>query len=620
MSLDIVEPDNEVTLPSEESHKRYLVHAGETVYTVILERSDSHAIRRAESGQFVTRHLWFAVVVSFLILFALPVVQPFDLGTLGLASTLPPLFYMGLTALLVGFTVALTRNPSRSVLGAYVVAVTATLHGLSPLVYEYLRFPWAWKHVGIVEYIQRNGGVDRSAESLSAYHNWPGFFGFDALATDVAGFSSPLSFAHWAPVFFNLMFLAALYVIFQRFTADHRLIATGLVFFTIGNWVGQDYFAPQSVAFLFYLVIVAILLRWFLTSGRSELGAERRIAERPVAGAILLVVIAAVAVTHQLTPAMMIAMLIGLTLIGGLHAKWPLIAALAITGLWLFTFARPFVADYLPRIIADLGNLGGRVDDGLIDYNHVDTSQRYVSLATRGLTAAVLGLAGFGFLRQFRGLGAWRQALVLGATPLLLVVASSYGDEIVFRAYLFVLPIAALFAASLWFPPRSEPPGRIVMASLAAVLIGLSFASLVAMHGNDIQQIFVEDEVAAATLMYNTAPPGSGVIQLTNSYPTKFKNYENLDELDVAAFSLAARERFLSDPSRWFDRWLREGEYVEGYVLITRAQRAEVERQGNLPAGSTDRILDDLRAAKSFEVLFDTPDGVLFRLNKEAIG
>jgi hypothetical protein len=203
--------------------------------------------------------------------------------------------------------------------------------------------------------------------------------------------------------------------------------------------------------------------------------------------------------------------------------------------------------------------------------------------------------------------------MVLGGTPLLLVIASSYGDEIVFRAYLFVLPVAALFAATVWFPPRKEPPKLIATITLALVLLGLSAASLVSMHGNDIHTIFTGDEVAAATVMYDSAPPGSVVIQLTNSYPTKFKNYENLAELDVASFSQAAKDRFLSDPPTWFARWLEEGDYTDGYVLITRSQRAEIDRKGNLPPGSVDFIIDRLKASRRFEVLYDSDDAILLQ-------
>jgi hypothetical protein len=607
--------DNRGDWSGDEDPRRYLIEAGDRTYTVIMERTEGPGLHRTSATVIRRRHMALVTLITLIGLVALPTLYPRDLGVLGLASSLPLFFYLALGTLIIGFAIAASFHADRPILATYVIGTATILHGLSPAVYEYLRFPWAWKHVGVVDFIQRTGGVDRNIELLGAYHNWPGFFSFNALLTDLGGVDTAVRYAHLAPVVFNLLFLGALYIIFRRFTQDSRLITTGLMVFTIGNWVGQDYFAPQAVAFFFYLIIVAILLTWFFT-GRSEVGSVERRAERPVASIILVLIVAAVAVTHQLTPWMLVAVLAAFTVLGELKAKWPLLAAVLVTLIWLVTFASPFVSDYFPRVLDDLRNLGGRLNDGLIDYGHVDTSQRYVSLATRLLTASVLGLAGLGFFRQLRGLRAWRQAIILGGTPLLLVVASTYGDEILFRAYLFVLPMAALFAATLWFPPKVEPPGWLTTGTLTAALLSMSMLSVVSMHGNDIYQTFTRDELAAATLMYDTATPGSGVIQLNNSYPTKFKDYENLSELDVASFSPAAKDRFVSDPSYWFERWLAEGEFSDGFVLITRTQKAEVERLGFLPAGSVDFILDDLRAAPAFDLVFDSDDGTLFQLRE----
>jgi lysylphosphatidylglycerol synthetase-like protein (DUF2156 family) len=280
---------------------------------------------------------------------------------------------------------------------------------------------------------------------------------------------------------------------------------------------------------------------------------------------------------------------------------------------WLVVVARPFITEYLPKVLADLGDLGSRVESGLIDYGQVDASQRIVSLAARGLTVGVVGLAILGLLRGIRTGIQWRSTAVLSFAPLTLMLASSYGDEILFRVFLFILPVAAVLCGALWFSrePSGTRMGTIV--SLSAVLIVMAFASLVARHGNDVKTAFTDDEVAAATTMYEAAPPGSAVIQLSVSYATKFENYENLTELSVASFSNEAKQRFLADPDVVFDEWLTEGDFTEGYVLFTRSQVAETERGGFLPLGSPEEIVTDLRSSEHFSILYDSDDGVLFR-------
>ena len=119
--------------------------------------------------------------------------------------------YLALGALTLGFFLALGQRQVREwLLAAHVLVLIFVIHGTPSILYGTLRYAWAWKHVGIVDYIDRHGSVDPDIGYLAPYHNWPGFFALSALFTKLAGFQSALSFASWAPVFFNLLFLAAL--------------------------------------------------------------------------------------------------------------------------------------------------------------------------------------------------------------------------------------------------------------------------------------------------------------------------------------------------------------------------------------------------------------------------
>src|SRR5215469_4462074 len=111
------------------------------------------------------------------------------------------------------------------------------------------------------------------APDLDAYFNWPGFFALAAFVTQVAGYHTILSYAAWAPVFFNLIYLGPLYIIFTTATTDKRLVWLALWFFYLTNWIGQDYFSPQGFNFFLYLVIIAILLKYFKVSSLPHLPA-----------------------------------------------------------------------------------------------------------------------------------------------------------------------------------------------------------------------------------------------------------------------------------------------------------------------------------------------------------
>ena len=84
-----------------------------------------------------------------------------DLGRmsdLGLVSVLPVTFWLALALLTTGFVLAVTRQaPRRGLLVAYAVSLVLVLHATPTLLYDTLRYAWAWKHVGLIDYLVRHG-------------------------------------------------------------------------------------------------------------------------------------------------------------------------------------------------------------------------------------------------------------------------------------------------------------------------------------------------------------------------------------------------------------------------------------------------------------------------------
>ena len=65
-------------------------------------------------------------------------------------------------------------------------------------------------------------------------------------------------------------------MILMRMRASWRAKWFAAFVFSVGNWVGQDYFSPQSVGYLFYLLIIALLLTWFGGSRPVQDGPEAK--------------------------------------------------------------------------------------------------------------------------------------------------------------------------------------------------------------------------------------------------------------------------------------------------------------------------------------------------------
>jgi hypothetical protein len=195
-------------------------------------------------------------------LISLPRVDARAMTDAGLISVLPPSFFAALVLLATGFALALRRaDVWRPLLLVHVVVLALILYGTPALVEEVPRFAVTWRHVGIADYVARRHSVN---PNIDAYFNWPAFFGLLAFVDAGAGLKNALGFAAWAPLALNLLYLGPLLLIFRRTFMDRRLVWLAVWFFYLANWVGQDYLSPQGLSYFLYLVLLAVLLRWFV--------------------------------------------------------------------------------------------------------------------------------------------------------------------------------------------------------------------------------------------------------------------------------------------------------------------------------------------------------------------
>lgn len=579
-------------------------------------------------------------------LIAIPAIDPYGMTDLGLVSVLPRTFFLSLALLIVGFCLTQVQDNGPAWAPAAFIGVwIVIIHGTPAIIYSALRYAWAWKHVGVVEYIQRTGIVDPAIDNLPVYHNWPGFFGTATLFTEAAGLGDALPLANWSPVLFGLLFAAAVLLVLRASTADTRLIWLGVWFFTLTNWVGQDYFAPQAMAYLFFLTVIGICLWAFpahipiatlpiarplrrvpvlarlgdALDRRAALFRAGGIALPPLATAqrrgllaIVLVLLAGIAVSHQLTPLVTILALFALVIAGQCSARGlPFIMTLMTTA-WLVTGASGFAAFGITEIIASIGRADQNISANLIDASLFTPGLQVISNMARGLSAAVGLLAVLGWIRLFRRGYLSVPLTLLWLVPLGLLGVSGYGGEILFRVYFFALPFMAFFIAAL-FAPRAGPPRSWplpVLTAVASLLLATGF--LFAYYGHEQSNFFRPGEVAASEFLDEIAPEGTLLVEATPNYPSRYQRYEQYVYVPLVAWARgnveASQNAYSLDD---IEDMMSSDAHPAAYLVITRGQLLELSRPG---LASIEQIQREIEASPRFEAIFRNDDATIYTI------
>lgn len=546
--------------------------------------------------------LWLAVlpmVAALVWILSLRGADPPAMGELGLLSLFTPATVVALALLAVSMLLCLHWNVAEGLLGLNLVTFLALIHATPAVLYGTVRYSWSYKHVGIVDYILRTGSIDPTIQVGGIYHNWPGFFAGSAVLTSVAGRSDALGLALWSPLAFNLLNLLLLRYVFRGLTRNTRLVWLGLWIFFIITWVGQDYFAPQAMAYALYLACIGLLLRRSIT--RSMLAA-------------FVIVVSAVAASHQITPMMLFIAVTALVLLRRTPGWYlPLIAAGA-TAVWGLLVAPGYTIPGLAELIDSFGQPVANASENLEKAVVASRSQLLVVWGGRTVVLLSTAIALVGAWRSWRARGLGVTAALLMALPGTLILLTGFGGEVLFRAFLFAAPFIAFLAASACLPRdgRGFPVKNLVITTAVTAVLLPGF--LLGYYGKEQQNYFTPAEVQAVEWVDSNARPGSLLVEGSRNYPTQFRNYERFIYVAIDREPRESYSTLLADPANRLEDWLSDPRYSDGYVLITRSQKIAVNSQQSMPVGSLENVETALRRSPQFRTAYDTPDAVVFVL------
>ena len=184
--------------------------------------------------------------------------SPVPLSVLPAGSVVVFLAGLGVLVLSTGLLLA-RRNFSTPRMALHLGALIVMLYGTAPIVYREPRFAWVFKHTAFTNYIAVYHALGRS---LDIYRIWPGFFALAAWIDKVAGVSTPLVYASWAELFFEILYAVELAWILRALRLDERERWLALFLFAGANWIAQDYFSPQGFGLVLSLGVFGMALHW----------------------------------------------------------------------------------------------------------------------------------------------------------------------------------------------------------------------------------------------------------------------------------------------------------------------------------------------------------------------
>jgi hypothetical protein len=591
-----------------------------------------HASWRVRLKWSATRRgLWFHLALLCLGIaswaYGVSEVDRRTVGPFGLLASTNVWFILGFAALLAGGLLEIGRSEPRAwLLGAYLTSIIVAIYATVPVLYGVPEYAWVYKHIGVAQALGKYGFV---TDPLNIYEQWPVLF---ATVASVSGVShlSPISFAAWAPLAFELADALLLLGIFRLLGADKRVTWLALFMYEgLIGWVSQDYLSPQAFGYLLWLGIVAILLRWMLAMtpahihqglvtrarARFVVGFPRPRASSPaqrlLAMTLVAVIYFAIVAAHQLTPYLVLAGVGALAVLGLLRRGWLiLLMMVVIAGAYLASryslIAQQYGGLFSGSVLQNAGGIKGTFHDRATT---VELIRAYTAISYSVWPAALVAIA-----LQWRALGRVAIPAVLAFSPFVVILAQDYGGEAIYRVFLFSAPWCVLLIAGMLVKLRAS------LSRLAATCVCV-VALAVGLQGSYEQvslDAFTASELAASLWLYQHAPHGALLVLPVNNFP----------DLETANFKDYYLQSIPVDPNRsphvneaninQVEGWMTSLGHSIGYVVFSRSM-AEYANFTGLPNGYA-QLMNTVRSRPGWSVVHRNADVTIYLVHLQGVG
>lgn len=570
--------------------------------------------------------LGLAGVSLVLWVLALPSVRVDKISGWGLLTSLPLLWYVAYAMAMAAVLVALTATASRPRLfGLALASLVLVLYATTSVTYGVPRYPWTYKHIGVTEYLMNHWSP---ALDVDIYQNFPGFFYLVGLLHQITQVPLLLMarYAEFGSVILNAL---VLYWAVGALTRSIRVRVVTVVLFTLTNWVGQTYFAPQALAFPAAIFVVGAFLRLVAADhGLPRQGPlrEQIVRGRPFwassAGVILCTAaFAVIVVSHQFTPVAVMMQLLGLTILFRLRRPWLVLLFGVLEFAWL-VHAYPYISRHFS--IFDLSGYENIRPPAALHpvLPGAGVIAQVPHIIVLFVVVATVAGAVLAVLRK-RSIHSVLVPAVLAAAPGAIVMVQPYGQEGILRWYLFALPWCCLVIArdlltAAWLHRR-----RRVAVVLLVVISALGVLAVPSVFGNEMINRVAPTDVAADQWFEQNTPTGSELLLLVPAYPSRSTgDYDRhlLRDDPLSPALLHDVPGFTGSTDSGQDLLRFTNSYVRSraadhdvYLALGPTQLAYVTLYGLVSKPAYDDYVTRLLADQEFQLVYQRGDSYVFK-------
>lgn len=443
----------------------------------------------------------FGTIISIMLLiYSYTTIKNISFEKLGLIDVLPITFFLGISLLLIS-SILLWGPPynrkNENMIFIQLMFFTAGIW-LFPFLIEHTASRPTYVMEGFVEYIIRNGKLN---PSVAFYHNWPIHSIFFTAVYNILGLSSLSLVKGLTPFFTNMFYFLALCLLRRHFVIDGRFdIWWPFVWmFFIINYINQDVFCPQAIAYFYYLIFVSLFL----------LPKSKNTYVEGVSGSIIkIILLLSLVASHILTPIILIATIIVFNGLEWFNTRKIIsnklfILAITIFIAWTIYGASVYFNGHLIQFLREAFNLDLFVKQNLGRVSN--TGDRIVDRVTILFTGILILLSFIGWIVSEPGL-LKTNFTRLSAPPLIVAPFFVYGGEIIARVILFLYLVMAFFIGSFLIRNRKY------LLIYTGFLILLLPMHIIAHYGNEEYNFVSKAEQISANFFFSKSAPDYEIV------------------------------------------------------------------------------------------------------------